>query len=82
MRNVFGTVLTITLFGESHGKSIGTVIDGISPGVKVDEEYIRAKLAQRRPAGRISTRGEKLIILRYSAEYLTDIPQAHQYVSR
>ena len=55
MRNVFGTVLTLTLFGESHGRSIGAVIDGMSPGVRVDEEYIREKLDQRRPSGRIST---------------------------
>ena len=55
MKNTFGNVLTVTLFGESHGAAIGAVIDGIAPGVAVDMEYINAKLALRRPAGKIST---------------------------
>ncbi len=55
MKNTFGTNLTVTLFGESHGNSIGAVIDGLAPGIKVDEEYISRRLAQRRPAGAIST---------------------------
>ena len=60
MKNTFGNVLSITLFGESHGAAIGAVIDGIAPGVKVDKEYIQKKLSQRRPTGSISTaRSEK-----------------------
>lgn len=55
MKNTFGNVLTVTLFGESHGAAIGAVIDGIAPGVEVDEQYIVAKLALRRPNGKIST---------------------------
>ncbi len=56
MKNTFGDNLTVTLFGESHGSSIGVVIDGISPGVLVDEEKIAGKLFLRRPAGTISTK--------------------------
>ena len=56
MKNTWGNVLTVTLFGESHGPAVGAVIDGLSPGAAVDCEYIKAKLEQRRPAGRISTR--------------------------
>ena len=55
MKNTFGTALTVTLFGESHGEAIGAVLDGISPGIKINDEYIRQKLEQRRPRGRIST---------------------------
>lgn len=55
MKNTFGNVLTVTLFGESHGAAVGAVIDGIAPGVAVDMEYINTKLALRRPAGKIST---------------------------
>lgn len=55
MKNSFGNSLTVTLFGESHGEYIGAVLDGLAPGIKIDEEYIRAKLALRRPAGSIST---------------------------
>lgn len=55
MKNTFGNSLTVTLFGESHGEAIGAVLDGISPGIKISDEYIKEKLARRRPAGKIST---------------------------
>ena len=55
MKNTFGTSLTVTLFGESHGAEIGAVIDGLAPGIPVDEDWIASQLTLRRPAGRIST---------------------------
>ncbi len=55
MKNSFGNSLKITLFGESHGDYIGAVLDGIAPGIKIDEEYIKEKLSLRRPSGVIST---------------------------
>ena len=55
MKNSFGNSLTITLFGESHGEYIGAVLDGIAPGIKINDEYIKHKLALRRPQGKIST---------------------------
>ena len=55
MKNSFGNNLVVTLFGESHGEYIGAVIDGISPGIRVDFDYIDKKLALRRPQGKIST---------------------------
>ena len=44
MKNTFGMALTVTLFGESHGPAIGAVLDGLSPGIKIDETYIKNKL--------------------------------------
>ena len=55
MKNTFGTSIGITIFGESHGDYIGCVIDGIAPGIEINEEYIKAMLARRRPGGAIST---------------------------
>lgn len=55
MKNTFGTCVSVTLFGESHGPYIGAVLDGLSPGVPVDGDYIAHELEKRRPAGRIST---------------------------
>ena len=55
MNNTFGRNITLTLFGESHGPEIGCVLDGLTPGLHVNEEYIAAQLALRRPVGRIST---------------------------
>ena len=55
MKNTFGNNVSITLFGESHGADIGAVIDGLAPGIKVDDEFISSQLTLRRPAGAIST---------------------------
>lgn len=55
MKNTFGLSITITLFGESHGKAVGAVLDGLPAGLKINEEYIDEKLRQRRPSGDIST---------------------------
>lgn len=55
MRNTFGSHVTVTLFGESHGASVGAVIDGLAPGIPVDEEFIRHQLTLRRPVGKLST---------------------------
>ncbi|MBQ7362878.1 MAG: chorismate synthase [Clostridia bacterium] len=55
MKNTFGSNITVTLFGESHGEMIGAVIDGLTPGIVIDDDYIREKLALRRPSGTIST---------------------------
>ena len=55
MKNTFGTSVSLTLFGESHGEYIGAVLDGLAPGIVVDEEYISSRLSLRRPSGDIST---------------------------
>lgn len=55
MKNTIGNSLTVTIFGESHGKAIGAVIDGIASGIPVDEEYIASQLSRRRPKDATST---------------------------
>ena len=55
MKNSFGNSITVTLFGESHGEAIGAVVDGLAPGIRIDRDYINARLSERRPSGRIST---------------------------
>lgn len=55
MKNTFGNNISVTLFGESHGEVIGAVLDGLAPGVRIDEEYIRHELEKRKPHGNIST---------------------------
>lgn len=55
MKNSFGNAINISLFGESHGAGVGVLIDGISPGIKVDEDFIAHQLTLRRPSGKIST---------------------------
>ena len=55
MKNTFGNVLVVTIFGESHGPYIGAVLDGLAPGIPVSEEYIKRQLYLRRPQGAIGT---------------------------
>ena len=55
MKNTLGTSVCVTLFGESHGAKIGAVLDGLAPGIPVDESLIARQLELRRPAGSIST---------------------------
>lgn len=55
MKNTFGNSLSVTIFGESHGEYVGAVLDGLAPGIAVDEEFIAAQLKKRRPSGKIST---------------------------
>ena len=47
--NTFGNLFTLTSFGESHGRAIGGVVDGMSAGIPVDMEYIQRELNRRRP---------------------------------
>ncbi len=55
MKNTLGQNVAVTLFGESHGVALGAVIDGLAPGIAVDEEFISVQLSLRRPAHSIST---------------------------
>ncbi len=47
--NTFGTLFTVTSFGESHGPAIGCVIDGCPPGLILCEADIQAELDRRKP---------------------------------
>ena len=70
MKNSIGNNLILTLFGESHGDFIGAVLDGITPGVKIDHEEIKRALAKRRPKGKMATaRAEKDEYKIISGEY-------------
>ena len=51
MKNSIGTSVVLTVFGESHGPAVGVVLDGLAPGLPVDEGYIAESLSRRRPAG-------------------------------
>tara|TARA_B100001939_G_C16947557_1_gene620953 strand:- start:2116 stop:3102 length:987 start_codon:yes stop_codon:yes gene_type:complete len=47
--NSIGKIFKVTLYGESHQKSVGVVIDGIRPGLKIDVNKISEDLSKRRP---------------------------------
>lgn len=47
MSSVWGNNLKISIFGESHGKAIGAVIDGLPCGEEIDLEKINDKMLKR-----------------------------------
>ena len=51
----FGTTFRVTTFGESHGKGVGCVIDGVPPRLPITEEEIQRELDRRRPGQSIIT---------------------------
>jgi chorismate synthase len=47
--NSFGAQFRITTFGESHGRALGVVLDGVRPGEPIDTDFIQRELDRRRP---------------------------------
>ena len=47
--STFGNNISITTWGESHGKALGVVIDGFPAGMKLTEEDIQIYLDRRKP---------------------------------
>jgi chorismate synthase len=47
--NSFGKFLKLTTYGESHGVSIGGILDGVPPGIQLDLEKIQMDLDRRKP---------------------------------
>jgi len=45
----FGTLFKLTTFGESHGDSIGGIIEGFPAGFYIDLDFIQSELDRRKP---------------------------------
>jgi len=54
-----GKSLVLTSFGESHGKCVGTVLDGCPAGLELNEKDIQKMLDQRRPGQSVITTQRK-----------------------
>ncbi len=49
MSNTLGIIFKLTCFGESHGKAIGGIVDGVPSGIELDLSKIQNELNRRRP---------------------------------
>jgi chorismate synthase len=47
--NSFGQKLKFSTFGESHGRAIGCLLDGVPAGLFIDEAYVQKELDRRKP---------------------------------
>lgn len=63
----FGKIFHISIFGESHGKALGVVVDGCPAGLSLSEEDIQEMLERRRPGKNLKMtqrkEGDKVEIL-------------------
>ena len=56
MSSEFGNILRVSVFGQSHGKAVGVVVDGLPAGEAIDLEELQRFLDRRRPGtGPLST---------------------------
>ena len=53
--NSFGQKFKFTSFGESHGKALGVIVDGVPSGIKIDLEFIQDEMDRRKPGGKYAT---------------------------
>lgn len=53
--NTFGRLFKISIFGESHGKSIGVVIDGCPSGIPFSEKDMEKGLSRRKSGAKGTT---------------------------
>ena len=47
--SIYGRILTMTTWGESHGPGLGVVVDGCPAGIPLTEEDIQKLLDRRKP---------------------------------
>lgn len=53
--NTFGRIFRIHIFGESHGNSVGVVIDGCPPGISISKDDFLVDLAKRKSGAKGTT---------------------------
>jgi chorismate synthase len=71
--NTFGHLLRVTTWGESHGPSIGCVVDGCPPGLPLSEGDIQVYLDRRRPGqSRFTTQRREPDEVRIASGVFTD----------
>jgi chorismate synthase len=47
--STFGQYFRVTTYGESHGRSVGCIVDGVPPGLELTEADIQPSMTRRRP---------------------------------
>ncbi len=72
--NTFGRLFRMTTWGESHGKAIGSVVDGCPAGLELKEEDIQKELNRRRPGfSEVSTKRKEKDEVQILSGVLDDI---------
>jgi chorismate synthase len=79
MSSIWGEKIKLSIFGESHGISIGVVLDGLPSGEKIDMDEIMFQMVRRAPGkDKTTTQRKELdvpeIISGYYKGYTTGTP--------
>lgn len=53
--NHFGRLFQINIFGESHGDSVGILLDGVKPGIELSADDFKKDLQRRKSGGKGTT---------------------------
>ncbi len=53
--NSLGKILKVSVYGESHGRRIGAVLEGVPRGITVEREYVQKELDKRRSTTLLTT---------------------------
>ncbi len=53
--NSFGRIFRVSIFGESHGDSVGITVDGCPPGISLSVEDFVADIERRKPGAKGTT---------------------------
>ena len=53
--NHFGRIFSVSIYGESHGKEVGIIIDGVPSGIPIDENLLIPDLERRKPGKKGTT---------------------------
>lgn len=57
--NTFGRIFRVHIFGESHGAGVGVTIDGVKPGIFIDESIFETELKRRQGQNGVGTTPRK-----------------------
>ena len=56
--NSFGRLFRVSVYGESHGDSLGVLLDGVKPGIKLSVDSFKEAIERRKPKTYGTTRVE------------------------
>lgn len=65
MGSVLGKNITLTIFGESHGKVVGGTLIGLPSGIKIDEDFIKIQMDKRRAKGKFTSSRLELDVVKF-----------------
>jgi chorismate synthase len=63
--NTFGRIFRVSVYGESHGNSVGVIIDGCPSGLSLNEKDFEMDLSRRRPGAKGTTPRKEFDIPRF-----------------